>query len=295
MRASTIAFEKEFTHIPDHVRQDLETLTRECAVYTDFWIEEIGDFRHVRIDLTLEEREDFIRRSWDYELFLRAGGPMWAADTPGIDPEVANAADTYTMQLVDGTEIPPPNHCFAAFLGEHLEELTCSITDRTTVLDLKGSELVLFEVHRAIESLTATIRSFNNRERGLQPWVIACEDDVRDLLYVMLRPRIFDITKEEAIPSRAGSHKFADLCSKSIPLLIELKWIGRPGSWKRKIDEIYVDIQSYGQHPSSDNLIFVVVDSIKDVPDPRQIEAELSGVQTIDGRQISIRAFVCET
>ena len=60
-------------------------------------------------------------------------------------------------------------------------ELTCSITDRTTVIDLRGRELILFEVHRTIESLTATIRSFNNRERGLQPWVIACEDDVRDL------------------------------------------------------------------------------------------------------------------
>ena len=48
MRASTLAFGREFTHIPDHVRQDLETLTRECAVYTDFWIEEIGDFRHVK-------------------------------------------------------------------------------------------------------------------------------------------------------------------------------------------------------------------------------------------------------
>ena len=102
-------------------------------------------------------------------------------------------------------------------------------------------------------------------------------------VYVMLRPRIFDITKEEAIPSRAGSHKFVDLCSKSIPLLIELKWISKPGSWKRRVEEVYVDTQSYGQHPSCDNLIFVIVDSIKDVPDPRQIEAELSGVQTMTG------------
>jgi helicase-like protein len=34
-------------------------------------------------------------------------------------------------------------------------------------------------------------RAFNNRERGLAQWAISCEDDVRDLLYVMLRPLMF--------------------------------------------------------------------------------------------------------
>ena len=295
MRAPTYAYDKKFMHIPEDVRQDLETLDRECAVYTDFWIDEIGAFRHVRIDFTPEEREDFFRRSWAYELFLRADRPTWAAETPGIDVQVANDADTYSMHHVDGTEIPPPNHCFAAFLGGHLEALTCTITDRITVIDLTGRELILFEVNRAIETLTPTIRSFNNREKGLEPWKIVCEDDVRDLLYVMLRPRIFDITKEESIPSKAGSHKFADLCSKAVPFLIELKWIGKRGSWKTKINEIYIDIQSYVSHPACDNLLFVIVDAVKDIPDPRQVEEELTGVQTIDGRQIDIRTIVCET
>ena len=84
-RLPTYAFGKEFTHIPEHVRQDLQTLERECAIYTDHWIEEVGDFRHVKIDFTPEERDEFSRRSWAYELFLRAGYPTWAADTPCID------------------------------------------------------------------------------------------------------------------------------------------------------------------------------------------------------------------
>ena len=95
MRAPTYAYDKKFTHIPEHVRQDLETLDRVCAVYTDFGIDEIGAFRHVRIDFTPEEREDFFRRSWVYELFLRADRPTWAAETPGIDAQVAHDADTY--------------------------------------------------------------------------------------------------------------------------------------------------------------------------------------------------------
>ena len=293
-RLPTYAFGKEFTHIPEHVRQDLETLERECAIYADHWIEEVGDFRHVRIDFTLVEREEFARRSWAYELFLRADGPMWAAETPGIDEDIAKDADSYTMRLKDGTELPPPYHCFAAFLGDHLEELSCSRTDRETVIDLAGRDALIFEVKRSVETLTATIRSFNNREKGLAAWSITCEDDVRDLLYVMLRPRIFDIKKEEAIPSKAGTHKFADLCSKSVPFLMELKWIDKKASWKRKIEEIYVDIQSYVTHPASQYLFFVVVDAVRDIPDPRQFEAELSGVQTIDGRQAKVQVIVCE-
>ena len=80
----TVAFGRTFTHIPEHVRQDLRTLERECVVYTDHWIEEVGDFRHVRIDFTPEERKEFARRSWAYELFLREE-PTWAAEVVGIE------------------------------------------------------------------------------------------------------------------------------------------------------------------------------------------------------------------
>ena len=295
MRLPTYAYGKEFTHIPEHVRQDLNTLQRESAIYTDHWIEEVEDYRHVRIEFTTEECVEFARRSWAYELFLRAGLPTWAAETPGIDEDIAKDADTYSPRLRTGEVIPPPFHCFAAFLGEHLESLVCFRTDRQTVIELSGREKVLFDVKRAIEVLTPTIRSFNNREKGLSPWGIACEDDVCDLLYVMLRPLVADITKEEAVPTKAGSHKFVDFCSSGLRLLIELKWIGKSGNWKTKVDEIYVDIQSYVVHPACDNLWFVIVDSAKNIPDPRQLEKQLTAVQTIDGREIDIRAIVCDT
>ena len=293
-RSPTYAFGMEFTHIPEFVRQDLETLGRECAIYTDHWIDEIGDFRHVRIEFTSEERQDFSRRCWAYELFLRAGSPKWAAEVPGIDEQIAEDADAYSVHFPDGTQIPPPYHCFAAFLGKHLEGLSCLRSDRETVIDLTGREAALFDVRRAAETLTPTIRSFNNREKGLAPWKITCEDDIRDLLFVMLRPRVFDITKEEAVPSKASTHKFVDLCSKAIRLLIELKWISKKGRWKKIIEEIYIDIQAYAVHPACENLFFIIVDTVRDIQDPRQLEAELTGLQTINGRQIDIRVIVCE-
>ena len=288
-----VAFGRTFSHIPEHIRQELGTLERECVIYSDHWIEEIGDFRHVSIILTPEERSEFVRRSWAYELFLRAD-TAWAREVPGIDEDIAEDADSYSMVRNDGIEISPPCHCFAAFLGTHLEALTCRRTERQTVIQLEGRESALFEVKQAIHSLTATIRSFNNREKGLNVWTIGREDDVRDLLYVMLRPRILDITKEEAIPSKAGTHKFADLCSSSIPFLIELKWIGKKGVWKKKVEEIYIDIQTYAKHAASETIFFVIVDEARDIPDPRYLERELTSSQVIDNREINVILYVCD-
>ena len=292
-RDPTVAFGRTYTHIPDHVRQDLKTLERECVVYADHWIEEVGNFRHVRIDFTPDERNEFARRTWAYELFLRAE-PTWAAEASEIDGDIARDADTYSLTLKDGSEIKPPYHCFAAFLGRHLEALICSRTERQTVIQLEGREAALFEVKRAIHSLTATIRSFNNREKGLNPWTISCEDDVRDLLYVMLRSTIFDIGKEEAIPSKAGTHKFVDLYSENVPFLLELKWIGRKGSWRKKVDEIHVDIQTYVKHPASETIFFVIVDDVRDIPDPRKLERGMTARHTIDGRDIDVVLLVCD-
>ena len=293
-RIPTRAFGRVFTHIPEHVRQDLETLQRESTVYTDHWIEEIGDFRHVRIDFTDEECQEFARRSWAYELFLRADSPYWALDTPGIDEDIAREADSYGARTENGFEIPPPYHCFAAFLGEHLEMLTCNGGDRQKVINLQGREAYVFEARRAIETLTPNIRSFNNRDDDVSTWTVECEKDVRDLLYVMLRPLIFDLKKEEVIPSKAGTSKKVDLYSNAARLLIELKWIGRRGTWKRIVREIHDDIQTYVRHPKCDNLIFAIVDNARDIPDRGQLESEETSVQSIDGRNVNIKVIVCE-
>lgn len=294
-RLPTYAFGKRFTHIPEHVRQDLGTLERESAVYTDHWIDEIGDFRHVRIEFTDDERQEFARRSWAYELFIRANAPYWAAETPGIDPDIATEADSHSLHLRDGTVIPPPYHSFAAFLGEHLWALVCTNTDRIQVIELAGKEAALFDVGRTIDALTATIRSFNNREKGLNPWPISCEDDVRDLLHVMLRSRVFDINKEVVVPSKAGRHKFADLASEGLRLFIEVKWINSTARERRVMSEIHDDIQTYCIHPTCDHLWFLIVDNVRAIRDPQQFEDQLTGLQIINGRQIDIRLMVRDT
>jgi hypothetical protein len=122
-RLPTHAFGYEFTHIPEHARADVESLEREGVLYSDQWIDAIGDFRHVRIALTEDEAKEYARRTWAFELWLRADRPACVRDVPEIDADVAADADTYSPELVDGSRIPAPYHCFAAFLGRRLEAI----------------------------------------------------------------------------------------------------------------------------------------------------------------------------
>jgi REase_DpnII-MboI len=110
----------------------------------------------------------------------------------------------------------------------------------------------------------------------------------------MLRPIVFDLSKEEAVPSRAGTHKFVDLCSNAASIMIEVKWIGHKGRWKRIVEQIHIDTQSYVAHPACKDLIFVIVDAVRDIQDPRRLESELSGAQRIGDRQIQIGVLVVE-
>jgi len=294
-RLPTYSFGYEFTHIPEHARADVESLERESVLYSDQWIDALGDFRHVRTTLTEDEAKEYARRTWAFELWLRADRPAWVRDTPGIDKDVASEADTYSPVLRDGSRIPAPYHCFAAFLGKHLEAISSGlIKERQTVIELNGRESALFTIGRAIQALMPTMRTFSSREKGLQPWTVSCEDDVRDLLFVMLKPVMFDLVKEEPTPSLAGTYKLVDLSSKASRIFIEVKWLDRKGSWRAILGQIQIDIQSYPTHPACETLIFVIVDTMRDVPDPRLIEKELTGIQVIRERQIAIRVYIVD-
>ena len=165
---------------------------------------------------------------------------------------------------------------------------------RREVLEEQGIAAFLSTIRRAVDALTPAIRCFTTREKGLSPWSISCEDDVRDLLYAMLRASISDIRREEPVPSRAGASRVADLHSSLAKTLIEIKWIGKKGRWRRALDEIHTDIQTYGRHPDCHHLIFVIIDPARDVPDPHLVESELNGIQSIAGRELRIITYVRE-
>ena len=114
--------------VPDHLATDLRYLEREGAIYHDYWVTEIEDFRHTRVRLTEGEIAEYVRRTWAYSLFLAAGSPLLAMDTPEIDADVAREADQYAL-IGEGDVVleEAPYHCPAAFYGAHLERLVCGM------------------------------------------------------------------------------------------------------------------------------------------------------------------------
>ena len=288
-------FGLDWIAIDEEAVQDLWSLEREGKIYTDHWQDELDDFRHVQITFTPDEIDEYVRSYWAYEVFLRAGSPARASDVPEIPRDIAERADSYHLHTADGTVADPIYHCPAAFIGHYLEALVCCPgDDRQIVLEQFGKDALLSTVKRAIDALTPAIRLFNQREKSLATWSISCEDDIRDLLYAMLRASISDIQREEPVPSTAGTHKFVDLCSKVARLFIEVKWIGKSGTWKQILKQINDDIQSYPAHPACESLVFVIIDSVKDIPDPQLFERDVSGSLAIKGKQVEVMAFVRE-
>jgi hypothetical protein len=290
-------FGHEFTCLPSNFISELRILESESAIYTDHWISYLDDFRHVRIALQEEERAEYARSMWAFELFFRAGCPKRAADVPEIPRDIAERADAYVYDLFKDIVPPsgPPHHCAAGFMGPHLEHLLCFDSGpRVVIVEEVGRAAFLSTCRRAVDALTPSIRRFCNRENNLTPWRVNCEDDVRDLLFVMLRSSIGDIRTEEPIPSRGGTYKFVDIYSEIAKVLIEVKWLSSTTRWKRVLTEINDDIQSYIAHKYCRTLFFVVIDAGRVCPDPARFESELSGAQVIDDKEVDIHVLIRE-
>jgi hypothetical protein len=284
-----------FECLLEYSSRELLSLEREGAIYQEQWIDEIQDIRFVRIAFAPDEIHEYVRSLWAYELFLRAGSPAGASDVPGIPEDIAKRADAYQLHAVDGKTVGPPYHCVAGFIGEELEELVCSTPQsRRVILEEQGTAALITTVKRVVDALTPTIRHFSRREKGLKPWPVEREKDVRDLMYAMLRAAIHDIQLEEPIPSKGGVWKVVDIFSATAKLFVEVKWIGKSGRWKQVLDEVSVDIQAYGIHPACDTIVFLIVDAVKDIPDPALVEGDFSNTQVIDGKEIRILLFVRE-
>lgn len=288
-------FGYDFEHLDESHILELFSLEREGAIDTDHWIDSLSDFRHVRIAFSRPETEEYVRSMVAYDAFLAAGSPDRASEVSAIPEDIAERADNYAIETRDGEMLGPPWHCPAAFMGPDLETLVCFTPEaRQVILEEQGTDALITTIKKAVDALTPAIRRFSHRESHLQSWPITCEDDVRDLLYAMLRASLSDIKPEEPVPSRAGRSTVADLLSQIARVAIEVKWIGKPSHWKRIQDEIAVDIQSYGRHPDCQTIVFIILDAAKAVPDPGLVQSQLSGDQVIDGKTIKILAFIRE-
>ena len=264
-------------------KEDLASLEYEGATYEEWLLDDAdGGPGMYRVRFKPAEVHRYVRGLVGWDEFL-LGGFDAVADRP-----LATEAATSAAQRA---ELGHEGVCAADFLGEDVEALTCGWrleraervrTDRTPLQ-------ALAVLHEVASSLPIALRGLSASQADR--FTIASERDFQDVLFLILRSIFRDTRREEWTPSAAGNAKRVDIAIPSISALVEAKFVRSKLHGRRIADELRVDIESYHSHPACAVLFALVWDGSGLLPDPQQLERDLSGPRMKGDRsfEVSVR------
>ncbi|HET7232079.1 MAG TPA: hypothetical protein VFJ16_18880 [Longimicrobium sp.] len=284
-------FGREFRHSDASHVQDLDTLEREGAIYAEFSRGSTGRFSQCRIRFTPKEIVEYVEAATAYDEFLGyyniTGDPEDAlALIQNI--RIREQVKEYNESAGDDTV-----YCFAAFLGGDLESLVCGGEDERYEFFAESYSGDRKYLLREIIELFPDVATFLRCRTGKRPnFEISAEQDVRDLLYAMLKGILPDAKLEEFTPQHALSSKRVDICIPSMKLLIEVKFVRNRTHARRVADELKIDIESYFPHPHCDELMVVVWDPNRHITDRRIFIQDLRGLREKGGKRFTVEVTV---
>jgi hypothetical protein len=123
----------------------------------------------------------------------------------------------------------------------------------------------------ALGEFDACIRYLNTRRSTGAVIDIETEADVQDVLYLLLRPWVHDLTYESPGDKTANRYVIKDFSSSSGHFVIDAKFIRDKDHGKSISKELHDDIEMYKSHPNCDDLIFFVHDPNLWIPDQRAL------------------------
>jgi len=127
----------------------------------------------------------------------------------------------------------------------------------------------------ALNEFDSCVRYLNTRRSAGAVINIESEADVQDVLYLLLRPWVIDLTYESPADKSANRYVIKDFVSSSGRFVIDAKFI-RNGDHGRLISkELHDDIEMYRTHPRCDDLIFFVYDPSAFIPDQRALRVAI--------------------
>lgn len=133
-----------------------------------------------------------------------------------------------------------------------------------------------------------TARVLTTRKNN--PYVIAEEADVRDLLDATLRAYCDGIVPEEHIAKIAGSSSRADIAVEHIGVAIEIKLVRGNGSQSEQKDiltSLSEKLSRYARWPHLRTLVYVVYNSDK-LYDPPGLRLGLEGEKVLAGQRFNV-------
>jgi hypothetical protein len=280
----TTYFGREFYLLDDDGRRDLESLTLEGCLYTYMFQDDSGDLAYVRVRLNPEELVRYVDGVYAYDRYNQgiATGLDEVSALAAIDSRVIRReVEDYNKWILATGDAAIP-YCPVAFLGE-LEALLCSnVPDRHEVLGMSYTADRRYLLDEVVSALPNVISILSSRQAGRPPYLVEVEQDVRDLLYVLLKPVFPDAVLEDPVPKRGGGAKRVDISLRTICTLIELKMV-RDGKHAPKVaDELRADIESYHAHPDCKRLVCLVWDPERLIADRVSLRSDLSGRRVKD-------------
>lgn len=268
---SFTAFGHSFSMRVEDWKEDLRSLEQEGATYEN-WIldDELGGPGIYRVRLRPSEIHQFVRAVVAWDEFLD-GGFERVSDRQMAERTRANALARYGPTEEEMA-------CPADFLDGELENLLCGghperaeriRADRSTV-DVVAS------LHAVADGLPTALKALTSSRGERAKFEITDERDLQDVLYFVVRSVFHSARREEPTPSSAGSFKRADIAVPEAQVLIETKVVRNQNHARKVADELRIDFESYHVHPSCGTVFALVWDPDRLIPDPHQLERDLT-------------------
>jgi len=288
-------FGRNFNHLQQAHLDELRTLERDGAVYTQFWNEDLDKFAFCRIQFEPDEIVDYVDSLYAYDEFLgyvEEGDSYHDALQKISDDRVINAVREY-HEFIEESGSSANRYCPAAFFLNELEALLCGSKDhRYEYLQESYTGDRRFLLTELFEGLSESINILQDREGSRPDFEVTCEQDVQEFLYSLVKPIFPDARREEYTPKHGGKSKRIDMVIPGISTVIELKYV-RDSSHASKIsDELRVDIESYHTHTDCQRMYALVWDDNSEITDTSNFESDLGGPREIDGERFEVEVMV---
>lgn len=142
-----------------------------------------------------------------------------------------------------------------------------SEVDRQIVATALGIRPALLALHE----FDACVRYLNTRRSAGAVINIQSEADVQDVLYLLLRPWIVDLTYESPADKSANRYVIKDFSSSIGRFVVDAKYIRDKEHGRLISKELHDDIEMYRTHPRCDDLVFFAYDPDAFIPDQRAL------------------------
>jgi hypothetical protein len=135
----------------------------------------------------------------------------------------------------------------------------------------------------ALREFDACVRYLNTRRSVGAVINIQSEADVQDVLYLLLRPWVIDLTYESPADKAANRYVIKDFSSAAGRFVVDAKYIRNKDHGRLISKELHDDIEMYRTHPQCDDLVFFVYDPDALIPDQRALREAIEVERSYGG------------